>query len=55
VDLKKIVAFEAALRGFAHTNYKSMVDGINAQPKFSKENEAAMKKCVEDFLATGTY
>jgi len=47
--------FEAALRGFAHTNYKSMVDGINAQPKFSKENEAAMKKCVEDFLATGTY
>src|ERR1700720_601407 len=50
VDLKKIVAFEAALRGFAHTNYKSMVDGINAQPKFSKENEAAMKKCVEDFL-----
>ncbi len=30
VELKKIVAFEAALQAFAHTNYKSMIDGINA-------------------------
>ncbi|MFI4926806.1 MAG: F0F1 ATP synthase subunit alpha, partial [Burkholderiales bacterium] len=55
VDLKKIVAFEAALQAFAHTNYKSMIDGINTTPKFSKENEAAMKKCIEDFVTTGTY
>jgi F-type H+-transporting ATPase subunit alpha len=55
VDLKKIVAFEAALQAFAHTNHRSMIDGINATPKFSKENEAAMKKCIEDFVATGTY
>ena len=55
VELKKIVAFEAALQAFAHTNYKAMLDGINAQPKFSKENEASLKKCVEDFVATGTY
>ncbi|TLY94871.1 MAG: F0F1 ATP synthase subunit alpha [Gammaproteobacteria bacterium] len=55
VDLKKVVAFEAALQGFAHTNYASMVDAINAQPKLTKENEAAMKKCIEDFVATGTY
>jgi hypothetical protein len=32
-----------------------MLDTINAQPKLSKENEAAMKKCIEDFVATGTY
>jgi hypothetical protein len=32
-----------------------MMDGINATPKFSKENELALKKCIEDFLATGTY
>ncbi len=25
------------------------------QPKFSKENEAPLKKCIEDFVATGTY
>jgi F-type H+/Na+-transporting ATPase subunit alpha len=55
VELKKITAFEAALQAFAHTNYKSLLDGINATPKFSKENEAALKKCIEDFIATGTY
>ena len=35
VELKKITAFEAALQAFAHTNYKSLLDGINATPKFS--------------------
>jgi F-type H+/Na+-transporting ATPase subunit alpha len=55
VELKKVVAFEAALQSFAHSSYKAMLDGINAQPKFSKENEAALKKCIEDFVATGTY
>ena len=55
VELKKVVAFEAALQGFAHTNYQSMLDDINRQPKLTKENEAAMKKCIEEFVATGTY
>jgi F-type H+/Na+-transporting ATPase subunit alpha len=55
VDIKKITAFESALQAFAHSNYKSMLDGINATPKFSKENEAALKKCIEDFIATGSY
>ena len=55
VPLKKITDFEAALQAFAQTNYKSLIDGINATPKFSKENEAALKKCIEDFIATGTY
>jgi F0F1-type ATP synthase alpha subunit len=50
-----VVAFEAALQAFAHTNYKSMLDEINALPKLSEDNEAAMKKCIEDFVATGTY
>jgi F0F1-type ATP synthase alpha subunit len=49
------VAFEAALQGFAQTNYRQMLDEINAAPKLSKENEAALKKCIEDFMATGTY
>jgi F-type H+-transporting ATPase subunit alpha len=55
VELKKIVAFEAALQAFAQSNYQSTLDVINATPKLSKENEAAMKKCIEDFVATGTY
>jgi F-type H+/Na+-transporting ATPase subunit alpha len=55
VELKKVVAFEAALQAFAHTSYKAMLDAINQNPKLSKENEAELKKCVEDFLKTGTY
>jgi len=55
VELKKVVAFETALQAFAHTSYQSMLDAINSQPKLSRENEAAMKKCIEDFVATGTY
>jgi len=55
VELKKVVAFETALQAFAHTSYQSMLDAINSQPKLFKDNEAAMKKCIEDFVATGTY
>ncbi|MDB6042898.1 MAG: synthase subunit alpha [Gammaproteobacteria bacterium] len=55
VELKKITDFEAALQAFAQTNYKSAMDAINATPKFNKENETALKKIIEDFLATGTY
>ena len=55
VELKKVVAFEAALQGFAHANHQAMLDRINTEPKLSKDNEADLKKCVEDFVATGTY
>ena len=55
VDLKKVVGFESALQAFAHSNYAAMLDRINREPKLSKENEAELKKCVEDFIATGTY
>ncbi|MBW4050472.1 MAG: F0F1 ATP synthase subunit alpha [Proteobacteria bacterium] len=55
VELKKVVAFEAALQAFAQTSYQSMLDRINQEPKLSKENEAELKKCVEDFIQTGTY
>jgi F-type H+/Na+-transporting ATPase subunit alpha len=55
VELKKVVAFETALQAFAHSNYQSQLDEINKTPKLSKENEATLKKVIEDFVATGTY
>src|SRR5580692_6538232 len=55
VPINKIVQFEAALQAFAKSNYASLLDGINAMPKLSKENEAAMRKCIEDFVATGSF
>jgi F-type H+/Na+-transporting ATPase subunit alpha len=55
VELKKVVAFETALQAFAHSNYQAQLDEINKTPKLSKENEATLKKIIEDFVATGTY
>jgi F-type H+-transporting ATPase subunit alpha len=55
VDLKKIGAFEQGLQGFAKTNYKAAVDGINSNPVLSPENEAALKKICSEFAQSGTY
>jgi F-type H+-transporting ATPase subunit alpha len=55
VPINKIVDFEAALQSFARSGYAALLDGINSTPKLSKETEAALKKCIEDFLATGSY
>jgi len=55
VPVNKIVDFEAALQGFAKASHKDVLDTVNANPKLSKDNEAALKKVIEDFLATGSY
>jgi F-type H+-transporting ATPase subunit alpha len=55
VAVNKIVDCEAALQAFAKSNHAALLDGINATPKLSKENEAALKKCIEEFIATGSY
>ena len=55
VPIKKIGDFEAGLQSFAKTNYKSLLDGIEAKPELSKDNEAALKKLCEEFVTTGTY
>jgi F-type H+-transporting ATPase subunit alpha len=54
VPLNKIVDFEAAMQGFAASNYKQAMEAINAKPVL-KDHEATLKKIIEDFLATGTY
>ncbi|HEY1282873.1 MAG TPA: F0F1 ATP synthase subunit alpha [Steroidobacteraceae bacterium] len=54
VPINKIVDFENALQGFAQSNHKATLDAIDAKPVL-KEHEAAIKKIIEDFLATGTY
>src|SRR5512138_3074880 len=54
-EIKKIGAFEAGLQAFAKTNYKQQMDAINANPVLSPENEEALKKICDEFVATGTY
>jgi F-type H+-transporting ATPase subunit alpha len=55
VDRVKVVAFEAALQAFAATNHRKLLDAINAAPNLTPEFEAGMKKCIDDFVATGVY
>ncbi len=55
VDRKKTVDFEMALQAFAKTNYGDLLKQIDEKPELSKEVDAALKKCCDDFVATGAY
>jgi F-type H+-transporting ATPase subunit alpha len=55
VDRKKVVDFEHGLQAFARTSYADLLRQINDKPELTKEVEAALKKCCEEFVATGTY
>ncbi|KPJ82487.1 MAG: ATP F0F1 synthase subunit alpha [Gammaproteobacteria bacterium SG8_30] len=55
VDRNKVVDFEQALQAFAKTNYGELLRQINDKPELSKEVEADLKKCCDDFVATGAY
>ncbi|MET0987945.1 MAG: F0F1 ATP synthase subunit alpha [Steroidobacteraceae bacterium] len=55
VDRNKIGAFEIALQAFAKTNYKTLLDGIDAKPELTKDVEAGLKKLCDEFAASGSY
>jgi F-type H+/Na+-transporting ATPase subunit alpha len=55
IELKKVGDFEAGLQAFAKTSHKAMLEGIAKNPVPSDENVAALKKCCDDFLSTGSY
>jgi F-type H+-transporting ATPase subunit alpha len=48
----KVVETEAGLQSFARSSYADMLNGINSKPDLSKEVEAALKKCCDEFFAT---
>jgi F-type H+/Na+-transporting ATPase subunit alpha len=52
VDRLKVVETEAALQSFAHSSYADLLKSINAKPDLSKDVEAALKKCCDEFFAT---
>jgi F-type H+-transporting ATPase subunit alpha len=54
VERNKVVAFEAALQAFAHSNHAVSIKAINDKPVL-KEHEATLKKICETFVATGAY
>ncbi len=55
VDRKKVGDYEEALQAFCKTNFGDLLKQINAKPELSKEVEAGLKKCCEEFAATGAY
>jgi F-type H+/Na+-transporting ATPase subunit alpha len=52
VDRRKVVETEGALQSFARNSYADLLKGINGKPDLSKEVEASLKKCCDDFFAT---
>ena len=54
VPVNKVVAFEAALQGFAQASHKADLDAINAEPVL-KKHEATLKAIVENFVKNGSY
>jgi F-type H+/Na+-transporting ATPase subunit alpha len=55
VPVDKVVAFEAALHAYAHTNNQALLDQIEATGEYTDEVAAALKALVEGFKTTGAY
>ena len=47
-----MVETEAGLQSFAHSSYAELLKTINGKPDLSKEVEASLKKCCDEFFAT---
>jgi len=52
IDRLKVVETEAALQSFARSSHAGLLKSINAKPDLSKDVEAALKKCCDEFFAT---
>jgi F-type H+/Na+-transporting ATPase subunit alpha len=51
VDRRKVVETEAAMQSFARSSYGDLLKTIDGKPDLSKEVEASLKKCCEEFFA----
>jgi F-type H+-transporting ATPase subunit alpha len=52
IDRLKVVETEAALQSFARASHADLLKSINGKPDLSKEVEAGLKKCCDEFFAT---
>jgi F-type H+-transporting ATPase subunit alpha len=52
VDRRKVVETEAALQSFARSTYADLLKSVNSKPDLSKDVEASLKKCCDEFFAT---
>jgi F-type H+-transporting ATPase subunit alpha len=52
VDRRKVVETEAGLQSFARGSHAELLKSINAKPDLSKEVEASLKKCCDEFFSS---
>ncbi|VAW75445.1 ATP synthase alpha chain [hydrothermal vent metagenome] len=55
VDVKKVVAFEAALLAHFKSSFGADMDAINANPDYNDDVAAKLRSIIEDFVANGAY
>ena len=52
VDRVKVVDTEAALQAFARNSHAALLKSINDKPDLSKDVDAGLKKCCEEFFSS---
>jgi F-type H+-transporting ATPase subunit alpha len=55
VDVKRALAFEAALRAHVRSKYKDLFDRIEASKDLSADDEKQLAAAIEDFKKNGAY
>jgi len=55
VDVKKALAFEAALHAFIKSKYKALRDQIEETKEMDAEAEKALSAAIDDFKASAVY
>ncbi len=55
VDVKKVVAYEAAMLADMKSNHADLIDQINESGDYNDEIAAAMKSALDNFKANGVY
>jgi F-type H+-transporting ATPase subunit alpha len=55
VEVKKVVAFEAAMLAYMKSNHADLIDKINESGDYNDEIAAEMKAALDNFKANGVY
>ena len=55
VEVKRALAFEAALRAHVKSKYKDLFDRIESTKDMNADDEKALVAAIEDFKKNGAY
>jgi F-type H+/Na+-transporting ATPase subunit alpha len=55
VEVKRVLAFDAALRAYVKSKYRELFDRIESTKDLSADDEKALAAAIEDFKKNGAY